>query len=576
MVIWMNQWEEMSVKELKAELKRLKISQSGNKKELIKKLEDSDIIDAKIENDEATKGIKNKIHEGFIVLKNIPVSPIVITIVILLSTSGGAFLYSDEIMEFISGDDEYTLIDFDIEQTKSYTQTLVNLGHPEWEGRLSGTIEEKNTADSIKYNFSEMGIPSTLEEFSVPMFVMGNQFELSTCKPGDIGDLLGGFSPCSLADANREITEFEHREDYVIQGYSGFTDIRYPDYVEIVDLQRGSNDESWSSASEKIGLVWIREGEGDIAATESNTILFKRAQENQLLALILVNDKTNCSDLIEGDCVPYFKSLDVKSFDNLPENIGLMMVSKSTGEFLLNEVINGESRIQLIIDVQNQGTETIYVPCGIIEGESEELIIFGAHHDTVYNSQGAVDNTAGVATVQEIARQFGLVLEAEGKPEHTIWFCTWGGEEEGLWGSSEWVQKHKSNLKENLRIYINLDMNHVDLERNTGITIFGNNKKDITEINNVITEFKKQHSSLYEKYPINVRYIESSEMPNNSDFAPFLNEIDEIEFGNVVSCYGSGASEYHTYLDTMDRLNEESLAVSGIIYGSFAYNLAYN
>ena len=48
MVIWMSQWEEMSVKELKAELKRLKISQSGNKKELIKKLEDSDIIDAKM------------------------------------------------------------------------------------------------------------------------------------------------------------------------------------------------------------------------------------------------------------------------------------------------------------------------------------------------------------------------------------------------------------------------------------------------------------------------------------------------------------------------------------------------
>ena len=118
-------------------------------------------------------------------------------------------------------------------------------------------------------------------------------------------------------------------------------------------------------------------------------------------------------------------------------------------------------------------------------------------------------------------------------------------------------------------------MNHVDLERNTGITIFGNNKKDITEINNIIKEFGKQYSSLYEKYPINVRYIESSEMPNNSDFAPFLNEIDENEFGNVVSCYGSGSSEYHTYLDTMERFNEESLAVSGIIYGSFAYHLAY-
>jgi len=575
MVMGMSQWEEMSVKELKAELKSRKITQNGNKKELIKKLEDSEIIDAKIVNDNLSEGIKNKIYQGFVVLRDTPVPTLGIIAILLIGTSGGAFLYSDEIMEFIGEDVEYTLIDFDIEQTKSYTQTLVNLGHPEWEGRLSGTIEEKNTADSIKYNFSEMGIPSTLEEFSVPMFVMGNQFELSTCKPGDVGDILGGISPCSLADANREITEFGHREDYVIQGYSGFTDIRYADYVEIVDLNRGSSDESWGSASEKIGLVWIREGGEDIPATESNTILFKRAQENQLLALILVNDKTNCAGLIEGDCVPYFKSLDVESFDNLPENIGLMMVSKSTGEYLLSEVVNGESRIQLIIDVQNQGKETIYVPCGIIEGESEELIIFGAHHDTVYNGQGAVDNTAGAATVQEIARQFGLILESEGKPEHTIWFCTWGGEEEGLWGSREWVQKHKANLNENLRIYINLDMNHVDLERNTGITIFGNNKKDITEINNIIKEFGKQYSSLYEKYPINVRYIESSEMPNNSDFAPFLNEIDENEFGNVVSCYGSGSSEYHTYLDTMERFNEESLAVSGIIYGSFAYNLAY-
>ena len=575
-VIWMRHWREMSVKELKNELKDRNISQSGNKEELIKKLEEYEIIDAEIINSRLITKIKNKTYKGYDRVRNTPIVALGVISILIIGTSGGAFLYSDEIKNFILGDDEYVLIDFDIEQSASYTQTLVNLGHPDWEGRLSGTIEEKNTAESIKYNFSEMDIPSTMEEFSVPMFVMGNQFELSTCKPGDVGDLIGGFSPCSVADANREITEFVHREDYVIQGYSGYTDTRYADYVEIIDLDRGDDSENWDSASDKIGLVWLREEGGDVAATESNTILFKRAQENQLLALILVNDKTNCADLIEGDCVPYFKSLDVEAFDNLPENIGLMMVSKSTGEYLSNEVINGESRVQVIIDVQNQGKETIYVPCGIIEGESEELIIFGAHHDTVYNGQGAVDNTAGAATVQEIARQFSLLLEEEGKPEHTIWFCTWGGEEEGLWGSSEWVKKHKANLEENLRIYINLDMNHVDVERNTGITIFGNNEKDIVDINNIIKEFKKQFPILYEKYSIDVRFIQSSDMPNNSDFAPFVNQINEEEYGNVVSCYGSGSSEYHTYLDTMERFNGESLAVSGIIYGSFAYHLAYN
>ena len=576
MVRGMKQWREMTVKQLKNELKSRNLSQSGNKDELVKKLENFEIIDAEIFNNGIITKTKSKVQVGYNVVKNTPILSLGVISILLIGTSGGALLYSDEIINFIGGDDEYVLIDFDIEQTISYTQTLVNLGHPEWGGRLSGTIEEKNTADSIKYNFSEMGIPSTLEEFSVPMFVMGNQFELSTCEPGDVGNIVGGFSPCSLADANREITQFTHREDYVIQGYSGYTDIRYANSIEIIDLNRGSDSENWDLASDKIGLVWLMEGEGDIPATESNTILFKRAQENQLVALILVNDNINCDDLVEGDCVPYFKSLDVEAFGSLPENIGLMMVSRSTGEHLSEKVIDGESRVQLIIDVQNQGKETIYVPCGIIEGETEKLIIFGAHHDTVYNGQGAVDNTAGAATVQEIARQFSLLLEEKGKPYYTIWFCTWGGEEEGLWGSTEWVNKHKENLEENLRTYINLDMNHVDLERNTGVTIFGNNNKDIKDIKNIVKEFENQFSSLYEKYSINVRYIETPDMPNNSDFAPFMNQISEEKFGNVISCYGSGSSEYHTYLDTMERFNGESLAVSGIIYGSFAYHLTYN
>ena len=576
MVRGMKQWREMTVKQLKNELKSRNLSQSGNKDELVKKLENFEIIDAEIFNNGIITKTKSKVQVGYNIVKNTPILSLGVISILLIGTSGGALLYSDEIINFIGGDDEYVLIDFDIEQTISYTQTLVNLGHPEWGGRLSGTIEEKNTADSIKYNFSEMGIPSTLEDFSVPMFVMGNQFELSTCEPGDVGNIVGGFSPCSLADANREITQFTHREDYVIQGYSGYTDIRYANSIEIIDLNRGSDSENWDLASDKIGLVWLMEGEGDIPATESNTILFKRAQENQLVALILVNDNINCDDLVEGDCVPYFKSLDVEAFGSLPENIGLMMVSRSTGEHLSEKVIDGESRVQLIIDVQNQGKETIYVPCGIIEGETEELIIFGAHHDTVYNGQGAVDNTAGAATVQEIARQFSLLLEEKGKPYYSIWFCTWGGEEEGLWGSTEWVNKHKENLEENLRTYINLDMNHVDLERNTGVTIFGNNNKDIKDIKNIVKEFENQFSSLYEKYSINVRYIETPDMPNNSDFAPFMNQISEEKFGNVISCYGSGSSEYHTYLDTMERFNGESLAVSGIIYGSFAYHLTYN
>ena len=572
----MKNWHDMSVKELKLELKNNNMPCTGNKTQLIKRLEGKTFIDAEIIEEKINKyHIINMITDKYDYIKSIHFSTLSIIIIVIIGMSGGALLNSDRILDIIGGEEDYILIDFDINQSREYAQTLVNLGHPDWEGRLSGTIEEKNTAESIKYNFSEMNIPSTIEEFKVPMFELGNQFELSLCTPGDLGGILAGPTPCSIADANRNIVEFTHTEDYVIQGYSGSMDIRYASETNVIDLGVGSADKNWGTASQGIGLVWLRDSINNESATENNTVLFLRAQENQLSGLILINDKTNCGELIENDCVPYFKSLNVDSFNNLPESIGFLMASKSVGEYIVNEVVNGNSRIQMIVDVQNQGTGTIYVPCGIIEGKTDKLIIFGAHHDTVYNGQGAIDNTAGVATLQEISRQFSEILVEIGEPEYTLWFCTWGGEEEGLLGSSEWVKKHQNRLEKDLRLYINLDMNHIDLERNTGVTLFGNNNNDISHINKIVKTFRDEYSNIYDKYEINVMLLDSEEMPKNSDHAPFVYEISEDKFGNSLVCYGSGSSEYHTYLDTMDRFNEESLALSGIIYGSFVRYLSY-
>jgi len=120
-------------------------------------------------------------------------------------------------------------------------------------------------------------------------------------------------------------------------------------------------------------------------------------------------------------------------------------------------------------------------------------------------------------------------------------------------------------------------MNHVDAERNSGVTLQGNSFTDVRHIKGIVEVFSASHPELYEKYGITVRELESEQMPDNSDHAPFVFEIhqDEEEFGRAMLCYGSGSSEYHTYLDNMDRFNEESLAVSGIIYGSLIRHLAW-
>ena len=569
----MTNWESLTVAQLKEECKKRGLASGGKKAELVARLEDYStedaVLDAEMVDDSVSFSTQLIIQRA----KQLPVSVLAVIGIVLIGTMGGAVLYGDDVIDWIQGEPDYQLIEFDPTSARGFAQSLVDLGHPEWEGRMSGTVEEHNTAEFIKSNFTTMGIPSTVEDFDVPMFVIDEEPELGICHAGDVGQTFPAFA-CGATDVNADFINFNHRSDFVLQGYSGSAFIRYVDNIDVIDLGTGNESADWASAAGAVVLIHMTD------ETESNTPLFKRASENDVEGLILINERQNCDDLVSGDCVPYFKSVDISSIDNIPIDMGFIMVSKSVGQTIIDNVINQDGRLQFLTYVENAGEATVKVPCGIIQGESDSLIIIGAHHDTVYMAQGAVDDTSGTATVLEMARQFGLIESQMGTPKHTIYFCTWGGEEEGLFGSTAWVDKHRNNLYENLRLYINLDMNHVDAERNSGVTLFGNHNTDVNHIRGISEKFKQQYPELADRYNIEVRKLGNTDMPYNSDHAPFVYNIDEDEadgkqYGRAVVCYGSGSSEYHTYLDNMDRFNEESLAVSGIIYGSLVYYLAY-
>ena len=569
----MTNWDSLTVAQLKEECKKRGLASGGKKAELVARLEDYStedaVLDAEMVDDSVSFSAQLIIQRA----KQLPVSVLAVIGIVLIGTMGGAVLYGDDVIDWIQGEPDYQLIEFDPTSARGFAQSLVDLGHPEWEGRMSGTVEEHNTAEFIKSNFTTMGIPSTVEDFDVPMFVVDEEPELGICHAGDVGQTFPAFA-CGATDVNADFINFNHRSDFVLQGYSGSAFIRYVDNIDVIDLGTGNESADWGSAAGAVVLIHMTD------ETESNTPLFKRASENDVEGLILINERQNCDDLVSGDCVPYFKSVDISSIDNIPIDMGFIMVSKSVGQTIIDNVINQDGRLQFLTYVENAGEATVKVPCGIIQGESDSLIIIGAHHDTVYMAQGAVDDTSGTATVLEMARQFGLIESQMGTPKHTIYICTWGGEEEGLFGSTAWVDKHRNNLCENLRLYINLDMNHVDAERNSGVTLFGNHNTDVNHIRGISEKFKQQYPELADRYNIEVRKLGNTDMPYNSDHAPFVYNIDEDEadgkqYGRAVVCYGSGSSEYHTYLDNMDRFNEESLAVSGIIYGSLVRHLAW-
>lgn len=66
-------------------------------------------------------------------------------------------------------------------------------------------------------------------------------------------------------------------------------------------------------------------------------------------------------------------------------------------------------------------------------------VMAGAHLDSWVAADGAADNGAGSAVVMEAAR---ILAALKVKPKRTIRFALWSGEEQGLWGSSNYIERH--------------------------------------------------------------------------------------------------------------------------------------
>ncbi len=68
-----------------------------------------------------------------------------------------------------------------------------------------------------------------------------------------------------------------------------------------------------------------------------------------------------------------------------------------------------------------------------------EVVMIGAHLDSVAAATGATDNAAGSAAMMEAMR---ILVSAGARPRRTIRLALWGGEEEGDLGSHAYVRRH--------------------------------------------------------------------------------------------------------------------------------------
>lgn len=178
---------------------------------------------------------------------------------------------------------------------------------------------------------------------------------------------------------------------------------------------------------------------------------------------------------------------------------------------------------------------------GLLEGIDpqlkKEVLVIGAHFDhlgarndtTIFN--GADDNASGTVGVMEVAEAFS---QNEQKPKRSILFCTWSGEEKGLFGSRYYVESSPIFALEKTVANINLDM----IGRNDSGFVNVSGFTACAELQSLVeNENKKIGLSIKQRKSI-----------SGSDHVPFYRK------GVPVLGFNTGThADYHKITDTAEK-----------------------
>src|SRR5664279_4647494 len=217
--------------------------------------------------------------------------------------------------------------------------------------------------------------------------------------------------------------------------------------------------------------------------------------------------------------------------------------------------------VEMEIEIQNKffDSPTVYNVIGEIPGTDKllknEVVLLGTHIDSWNGGTGAADNGSGVIVMLEAMR---ILKSLDVAPRRTIRIALWGGEEQGLFGSSGYVDKYlvDPETKEHKPDYDKF-AGYFNMDNGSG------------KYRGIYLQENEQVRPIFEDLGCSTITIRTTGGTDHLSFdrvgLPGFQFIqDEIE-------YGRG---YHTVMDTYERLVMDDLKQNAIITASFVYNAA--
>ncbi|KEY69352.1 hypothetical protein S7711_09744 [Stachybotrys chartarum IBT 7711] len=141
------------------------------------------------------------------------------------------------------------------------------------------------------------------------------------------------------------------------------------------------------------------------------------------------------------------------------ENIGLLppvgTIPQAVGVSWSERLAAGEDLVvRLYVDSTFDTRETFNIIAETKEGDPNNVIVLGAHLDSVQAGAGINDDGSGTSTILEIVSSFKKYKGLKNK----VRFIWWGAEESGLIGSLYYTSTLPEEERNKIRFYFNYDM----------------------------------------------------------------------------------------------------------------------
>lgn len=256
--------------------------------------------------------------------------------------------------------------------------------------------------------------------------------------------------------------------------------------------------------------------------------------------------------------------------------IPVMSVTKADGARLQSQT----GTATVITDARVEQVTTRNVIVQTKTGSTNNVVMVGAHLDSVKEGPGINDNGTGVATVLETALQMGPSPQVA----NAVRFGFWGGEEEGLFGSNAYVRSLTVDALKDIALYLNFDMmaspNTCFFTSDADQSLPPDPEADADQlipegspgIERTLVDTLKSAGKTPQDLPFDGRSDYDGFTRAGVPSGNFDTGADNVKTPEQVALWGGTADEacdpnYHTAKDTIQNVNRDALARGGGVIG---------